>query len=109
MAVAEARLDDQTGGTPAQVGGAGTLREGRDFTSPEELARDRKAARPTRCEAPAGAELVGAALREVQWVLWCGMLPGGVAWDQQPAWRAGLWEAFLSEYERVALLTRGFA
>ena len=80
------------------------LREGRDFSSPQELARRTQVA-PLRClPQPTGLALAAAVLREVLWMLWTGSPPGGVPWDEQPAWRAELCEAFLIEWERTAAL-----
>ncbi len=109
----------------------GPLREGRDFSSPQELAQRARScvmtsangiggleARPTvgsetRSRAgppatlsqPVGLALAAAVLREVLWMLWTGSPPGGVPWDEQPAWRAELCEAFLIECERAAALS----
>jgi len=106
------------------------LREGRDFSSPQEFAQRTRScvmtsanriagleARPTvgsetRSRAgpramlsqPVGLAVAAAVLREVLWMLWTGSPPGGVPWDEQPAWRAELYEAFLIEWERAAAL-----
>ena len=72
------------------------LREGRDFSTPEELEAKRNE-----------LALAVTVLREVQWILRrCG-LPGAVPWDKQPAWRVELWETFLTEWERCSALSAG--
>jgi hypothetical protein len=77
-----------------------TLREGRDFATAQELARQTRAAPGPVLPAPPGLALAAAALDEVLWLLWTGCLPGRLCWDAQPAWRVGLWQAFLTELER---------
>ena len=81
------------------------LREGRDFSSPQELARSAHAASPKSLHEPVGLALAAAVLREILWMLWTGSPPGGVPWDEQPAWRAELCEAFFIEWERAAALS----
>lgn len=81
------------------------LREGRDFSTPEELEAKRKEPQNARLAAPVELALVVAVLREVQWILRRCELPGAVPWDEQPAWRVDLWETFLTEWERSSALS----
>jgi len=83
------------------------LREGRDFSTPEELEAKRNEPQNERLAAPIELALAVTVLREVQWILRrCG-LPGAVPWDKQPAWRVELWETFLTEWERCSALSAG--
>jgi len=80
------------------------LREGRDFTTPQELTRKAKAS-PGRTLSPARSLAFAAAvLEEILWMLWTGAFPGGMPWDDQPAWRVALWETFFIEWERASAL-----
>lgn len=82
------------------IAAGGLLREGRDFTNAAELA-ERLAKRAGEwVRRSAGEELTACALRELYWLERFGGLPGGVSWDNQPAWRVELWEEFLVERER---------
>ncbi len=77
-----------------------TLREGHDFATTEELhARNEAAAR--RVKPTLSGRLARTVLREMAWFEWSGVLPGGVPWDEQPAWRAALWEHWLGESEQA--------
>ena len=79
------------------------LREGRDFTTAEEL-RARagpEQARVVRCSA--GEKLARAVEQETDWLTTCGTLPGGLAWDDQPAWRVRLWAHCLAVRERAQM------
>ncbi len=74
---------------------AAPLREGVDFSSPEEFA-DRVTSRPVRREGLGTAgQLARCIDQEIAWLRRTGALPNGVAWDRQPAWRAELWVAAL--------------
>jgi len=86
---------------PADQSQAATLREGRDFTTPDELALTTVAAAERQCPAPEDALLAEAVLRELDWLRWSGELPGGVSWDEQPAWRVELYEAGLNAQDRA--------
>lgn len=89
--------------------GEGTLREGRDFATAEEL---RARAGPGQVRAvrrTAGERLARAVGQEMDWLTRCGALPGGLAWDDQPAWRVRLWAHCLTERERVWALVAGMA
>lgn len=80
------------------------LREGRDFATAQELARQTRAAPGCALPAPPGLALAAAALDELLWLLRTGSLPGRLCWDDQPAWRVGLWQVFLTELERTSAL-----
>ncbi len=85
------------------------MREGRDFATPEELLVRAGAERVRVVLRGAGERLARAVGREMDWLSRCGSLPGGPAWDDQPAWRVRLWEYCLAERERVWALAAGMA
>ncbi|MGD9495689.1 MAG: hypothetical protein AB7Y46_05200 [Armatimonadota bacterium] len=51
-----------------------------------------------------GVRLARTVANEVAWLLRTGQLPGGLAWDDQPAWRVRLWAHTLVERERLRAL-----
>ena len=88
---------------------ADTLREGRDFATAEEL-RERAGPGAVRMvPRGVGERLARAVGQEMDWLQSCGALPGGLAWDDQPAWRVRLWAHCLAERERAWALAAGMA
>ena len=80
------------------------LREGKDFASAEEL-RSLTAGSPRRTARRRVAERLAEVIEwEVRWLLLAGQTPGGLPWDRQPAWRVRLWEYFIEEQERAAMM-----
>lgn len=54
-----------------------------------------------------GEALAEAVREEVAWLERYGLLPGGLAWDDQPAWRVRLWTHCLATQERAGALAAG--
>ncbi len=93
---------------PAEETGAEErLREGHDFLTQEELralggAQDWRWMRPSTA-----AALAAQVTEELRWLEWTDELPGGLPWDEQPAWRVRLWAHALEARERAEALAAG--
>jgi len=84
--------------------GEGELREGRDFATTAEFVARAQPAAGRVVRQGAGRALARAVAEETDWLMRTGQLPGGLAWDDQPAWRVRLWAHSLAERERAVAL-----
>ncbi|MCD6361603.1 MAG: hypothetical protein J7M38_12170 [Armatimonadetes bacterium] len=71
------------------------MREGRDFTTPAELAVKLKPQSTRWLQRGLGEELAACVVAEMSWLEMSGYPPGGTGRDTQPAWRAELWQEYL--------------
>ena len=77
-------------------------REGRDFISQQQLQLLEPTPATSYGVQPLVAHLTATLLRELRMFERTGQLPGGVSWDEQPAWRVELWEAFWEAQQAAA-------